>query len=576
VWVHWRREQAELREEMAAHRALAGARAMGNELAASEDAQGVWLWPWLEALGSGLRLGARRLRRSPGYALAAVATLGLGIGATTAIFSVVEAVMLRPLPYPGAQRLVAFDLHAGAWVNPSLSVAQVEFLRGQMRTLAAVGGYRGVGTVELQHGRATDWVEGLKVTPGFFAALGVGPRMGRDFREADAQPGAAKTVVLSDGLWRGRFGGADVLGQAVRIDGEPYTVVGVMPRGFVFQEEPADFYMALQPSQSLGDRGMNTSAIGRLRPGATRAQASAEAAALSRAMWASGALNIRLNGQLAAVGVSGYQALQTRPVRSGLWMLLGAVGLLLLIACANVAGLVVARTLVRRPELELRRALGAGRGRLLTQFVGEGLVLAAGGAAAGLGLAEAAVRGLAAKLPWDVPPGGAIGLDGRVLGFALAAGLGSSVVFGLAAAWQGAEARLAPAPFRRRGRGRDLLVMAEVALAAVGLYGLLAFQVEERRQEIGIRMALGARPGRVLREVAGAGMGLALAGIGLGVAAALPLAHLIASLLFGVQPTDAATLAGAAALMAAVAATACALPAWRAARVDPAVVLRRE
>ncbi len=837
MWVHWRREQAELREEMAAHRALAGQRAMGNELRAAEEARGVWLWPWLEALGSGLRQGARRLRRSPGFTLAAVATLGLGIGANTAIFSVVEAVLLRPLPYPGAERMVALDLHAGAWVNPSLTVPQVEFLRGQMRTLAAVGGYQGMGTVELRHGRGTDWVAGLRVTPGFFAAMGVEPRMGRDFSEADAQPGVAGAVVLSHGLWRGAFGGGDVIGQAVRIGSSSYTVVGVMPAGFEFQEQPVDVYTALRPNQSLGDRGMNTSAIGRLRPGATRAQAGAEAAALSRAMWTSGALQIRLNGQRAEVGVSGYQALETRPVRTSLWFLLGAVGLLLLIACANVAGLVVARTLARREELELRRALGASRGRLFAQFLAEGLVLAICGGACGLALAELGLRGLAARLPWDVRLAGAVGLDGRVLGFTLAVALGASVVFGLASSWQGTEARLVPTRFTRRGWGRDALVAGEVALtvmllagaglllqsvarlerqplgfkpagrtvfstqlpqeatgtgwgfddqvlarlralpgvrraaaislpplegqnnlpaepvaapnlgtaveyravspgyfaamgipllagrdvgagdtaaaarvvvvsaslakqwfggknamggevrigviggkvyvpeamaaprtvvgvvgdvrtqrvdqpmrltvyvpaaqasgagsyviegsvgeaqirqavaavnagarvsgvatmdavvahtlarprfearlvglfallalalAAVGLYGLLAYRVEERGREIGIRMALGARPAKVVGQVAGGGMGLALVGVALGIAAALLLGHLIGSLLYGVKPSDPMTLAAAAGAMVAVAAGACALPAWRAAGVDPAVVLRTD
>lgn len=839
VWLHWGREQRELHEEMAAHRAMAAERAMGNELAAAEDARAVWLWPWLEALGQGVRQGARRLRRAPGFALVGIVTLALGMGATTAIFSVVEAVMLRPLPYPEPGRLVAFELHAGAWVNPSLTVPQVEFLAAQMHTLAAVGGYRPEGEMELHQGTATDWVSGLMVTPGFFAALGVAPRLGRDFSAADAEPGTAGTVVLSDGLWRGAFGGGAVVGKAVRIGDEAYTVIGVMPRGFAFAEYPSDVYTALRPSQSLGDRGLNTEAIGRLGGNATARQADAEAAGLSQALWDSGRLKIRLNGQKAAVGVLDYQGLETRPVRSSLWMLLAAVGLLLAIACANVAGLVLARTLARRQELELRRALGAGRGRLLVQFVGEGMVLAAGGAAAGLGLAEMAVRGLAAKLPWDVPLAGAVGLDGRVLGFALAATLGASVVVGMAAAWQGAETRLAATTFRRRGRGRDVLVAGEVALtvlllagaglllaslgnlerqplgfepagrtvfsvqlpqdspqfsrewqfdeqvlarlralagvraaaaisvpplegqsnlpaetpgapalgtavefrtvspgyfaamgipllagrdvdtgdsaaapqvvvvnqalarhwfagasplggqvrlgvigdqvylpaddigartivgvvadtrtqrvdqpmrltvylpedqmggagsfvvrgavneaqlrqavaavdaearvhgvatmaavvahtlarprfeaqmvelfaglalglAAVGLYGLLAYRVEEQRREIGVRLALGARPGAVWRQVAGGGLRWALGGIACGVVAAFPLGHFIASLLFGVAPTDAATLGAAAAVMIVVAGAACALPAWRATRLDPAWVLRAE
>ncbi|HET9785125.1 MAG TPA: ABC transporter permease, partial [Terriglobales bacterium] len=482
-WLRWGRTQRELEEELATHRSLkqdelaaagvrgdrlaaATERAMGNELAMREAARGVWLWPWLEALGQGLRQGGRRLRRSPGFTLAAVATLALGIGANTAIFSVVEAVMLRPLPYPAPEQLVGLELTRAGGAVPAFGMPQFQFLRANLRSVSALAGFRGTGTAELRRGKAIVWESGLRVTADFFRVLGVEPRQGRGFTDSDEQAGAAGAMVLSDAAWRHDFNRAEVLGQAVQVDGAMYTVVGILPPGFAFaQSDYADpgFYVAMQPGHGLGDEGLNTSVFGRLRPGVTRAQANAEAAALSAPMKARGLLARWATG----VGVSGYQEQTTANVRTMLWFLLAAVGLLLLIACANVAGLLLARTLARQPELALRRALGAGGGRLFVQFFTEGLLLAVLGGAAALGLAAAVMQTLAAQLPLDTP----VALDGRVLAYTLATALGASVVFAVSAAWQGAARPLRIGRFRRRGWGRDVLVAAEIALSLLLLAG---------------------------------------------------------------------------------------------------------
>jgi hypothetical protein len=281
-WAGWRRGERELREEIATHRemtraelAAAGARgaaleraterAMGNELLARERARAAWLWPGLEALGQGLRQGARRLRRAPGFALAAVATLALGIGATTAIFSVVEAMLLRPLPYAGAGRMVGFSLNLHGQRERGLTVPQIEFLRGHVPALAAVAGYRGIGPLEIDHGGRATWARGLEVTAGFFDVVGAAPALGRSVRGADEQPGAQPTVVLSDGLWQRAFGGsAAVIGETVAIGGRAYRIAGVMPAQFRFQELPAAFYAAIPLVRGMGNDGLNTAAFGRL------------------------------------------------------------------------------------------------------------------------------------------------------------------------------------------------------------------------------------------------------------------------------------------------------------------------
>ncbi|MGH9468082.1 MAG: ABC transporter permease, partial [Terriglobales bacterium] len=488
-WLRWRQSQRELEEEITTHAALkreelaragvaagdlaaATGRAMGNEVYMREQARGIWLWPWLEAWGQGFRQGVRRLHRAPMFAVIAVVTLALGIGANTAIFSVVEAVLLHPLPYPQANRIVELSLasaHAG--VQDGFTFATFQFIRRNATAYSAVAGEQGSGVEEMDHGGVVSWPVVAHVTSGFFQVLGVAPQTGRGFTQADEAPGAAGAIVLSHRAWIEDFGGRpDVVGSIVRDDGNAGTVVGILPAGFRFVESPADAYTVIRHDQSMLNRGMNTEVTARLRPGVSLAAAQAQAAALSARMRAAGLMPRQFTRGLE---VSSYQAEQTLPVRTMLLLLLGVVGLLLLIACANVAGLLLARTLARAPELALRRALGAGQGRLFVQHLTEGVVLAAAGAIVGLAFAAVTLRTLIAGLPLQLrlPLAAPIRLDGRVLGFAAAIACGASILFAVAAAWQGSAKRLALGRFHRRARARDIIVAAEIAFSLLLLVG---------------------------------------------------------------------------------------------------------
>ncbi|MGH9477434.1 MAG: ADOP family duplicated permease [Terriglobales bacterium] len=485
-WWCWGAAQRELEEEIAAHRALkrealaragvaperlaaATERAMGNEVYMREAARGVWLWPWLEAIGQGLRQGVSRLGRAKGFAAVAIITLALGMGANTAIFSVVEAVMLRPLPYPEASRILEFRFRSRNSLQDGFPLAWVDGLRQHMSMFSALAGYEGGGVEELDHGHGVDWAAGAYVTSGFFRVFGVTPKLGRGFVRRDETAGAPVVAVLSHALWERAFdGNPRVVGTVIRYDGRACTVVGVMPVGFKFLENPAEMYVALQQTKDLGAQGLNTEIYGRLGPGVSAAAAQAQADAVYPALrrqtelgpWAQG---LRLDP---------YQNQQAMPVQTSLYFLLGIVGLLLLIACANVASLQLARTLARAPELALRRALGAGRGRLFVQFLTEGAVLAVAGGLVGLGLAAATLRTLAVNLkPWSLPLAGPISLDWRVLAFTAAAVCGAAILLAVMAAWQGSAKRLEVARFRRRGRARDVIVTAEIAFSLLLLAG---------------------------------------------------------------------------------------------------------
>ena len=484
TWLHWNRTQRELQEEMATHRALkrdeleagglrgarleaAVERSMGSDLLAAEDARSVWLWSWITAAGTSLRQAARGLRRAPAFTLVAVATLALGIGANTAIFSVIEAVLLRPLPYPAPDRIAAFTLDIQGTPQADLSVPGIEFVRDNTRSFSAVAGYRGAGIREMDHAGKTDWAHGVAAMDGFFQVLGTAPRLGRGFQRSDTAAGAPEVIVLSDAFWRSAFQASPTaLGQVVQLDGGAATIVGVLPPGFQFAENPADFFSCLQTRHSLGNDGWNTAAIARLRPGVSLAAARAEVAALARPLQARRLAPIAGRG----VGVDSYQAVATSSTSTSLWLLFGAVALLLLIACVNVAGLVMARALARGRETALRRALGASRGRLLLQFLAEGIVLAAAGAAAGLGLAFWLLGALARQLP------AALGLtapdhpDGAVLAFTSGVTIAVALGFGLVSLAQTRRTSLMPGAYGAP-RGREWMVGVEIALALLLLAG---------------------------------------------------------------------------------------------------------
>ncbi|HEX7049892.1 MAG TPA: ABC transporter permease [Longimicrobiales bacterium] len=434
----------------------------------------------METLFSDLRYAVRTLVKSPGFTLAAMLTLALGIGANTAVFSVVNGVLLRPLPYPEPDRLVylGWEWNSGG-VNSTVTAYTYEYIREHARVFDGVSTERGWAT-ELGEGAVPDEVRGLRATADFFRVNGIAPALGRAFLPEEDRPGAPPVVVLSDGVWRTRFD-ADpaVLGRTVRLGGVPHAVVGVMPPGFRFPEAPGytDFVVPFRLDPDPRDKGQNYQVRARLRPGVTLEQARADLAAVSARFREE---HPELMGESeVGVAILGYQDIFVGGLERTLWILLGAVGFVLLIACVNVANLMLARATSRQREMAVRAAIGAGRGRIVRQLLTESVLLALGAAALGLVVGEWSVDGLLALAPSGLPRMEEIGLDGRVLGFTLAVALATGIAFGLTAAAHAFRVDLSGAlrggarrtGERSRRRVRSLFAASEAALAVVLLTG---------------------------------------------------------------------------------------------------------
>jgi putative ABC transport system permease protein len=427
---------------------------------------------------SDLRYAIRTLRKNRGFAIVAVLTLALGIGANTAIFSVVNAVVLRPLPYPDPARMVQVNLvWRGGEMNDSLTAPEFEFYRDHAGAFQAIAGFRGGADLEVRRSGISEWIKPMRVTDGFFQVTGVSPLLGRGILREETRPGSARAAVLTNDLWRKAFG-ADpaVVGQQFEAGGDSYTIVGVMPPGFVFAGQPADIFTSLQIGASVEDTGMNTGVIARLKPGTSLAQAQSN---MNLAFQAARQQNVAQSGEQGMQLVN-YQRWLLGDLRPSLFMLFGAVGLLLLIACANVASLIMARGTARQREVSIRLALGAERSQLLRQFLAESLLIAFIGGGAGLLAAAWTLKGLVATIPWSIPPGTRIGLDGPVLGFTLLVALATSVVFTLTSYWQTSKADFSLSlkeggtqggRSTARSRARNVLVTGEVALSLMLLVG---------------------------------------------------------------------------------------------------------
>ena len=432
----------------------------------------------MHILWQDLRYGLRMLLRKPAFTLVAVLTLALGIGANTAIFTVVNAVLLRPLPYPEPERIMELGRGYAANDINTPNMQRFVFWHEHSQSFEAMAAHRSIGSgVNLAGGDEPEYVPGLRVSVDFFRVLGVGPAVGRSFTKEEDSAGGEQVVILSDGLWRRRFGAdASLIGKTVSLNSESYTVIGIMPPDFQFTV-PADVIVPLRPSFE-GDSGYNYRVLGRLKSGVTRAQAAAEMKLIGEKFRAAYPQQMP---ERESVNVLGYQESLTANIRSLLLILLGAVSFVLLIACANVANLQLTRSAARGKEIAVRMALGAGWRRIARQLLTEGLVLSLAGGAAGLLLAMWGIDLLTALIPEGmIPRAREISFDARVLGFTLASAVLTGLVFGLAPALQATRVDVNSALKEGSGKGiagvgrsrlRNALVVAEVALALVLLIG---------------------------------------------------------------------------------------------------------
>ncbi len=427
----------------------------------------------MNSLWQDLRYSLRTLWKRPGFALIAVAVLALGIGANTAIFSVVNAVLLRPLPYTDPARLVMLwenDTQEGNDRNP---VAPANFADWQKQNgvCAELAYYAQPAGVNVTSGGEPERLIGAGVAPNIFTLLGAQPLRGRTFSASEA---AGTEVVISYGLWQRRFGGApNVIGQHLTLDGDSFDVVGVMPPQFQLPEESELWWANLNGSLTTMRARHFLRVLGRLKSGVTLAQARADFATIARQ------LEQQYPDTNAGYGVN-VITLQDQfvgSVRPALLVLLGAVAFVLLIACANVANLLLVRAAARQREMAIRAALGAGRLRLVRQLLTESMLLALTGGAAGLLLALWGVDLLAGLGAASIPRAEHIGVDGRVLGFTFLMTLLTGLIFGLVPAWAASKTDVQEA-LKEGGRGatgrrglRGLLVVSELACALVLLTG---------------------------------------------------------------------------------------------------------
>jgi predicted permease len=461
---------------------------MGTAAAIGEQVREYGWENRIDALFSGLRYAVRRLCGNPGFTAVSVLTLSLGIGASTAIFSVIEGVLLKPLPYPHSEQIVAL-LHTapGIHITELNQAVSFHYIYSEENRVFQDVGMWSPGAWSMTGQGTPEKVRGLSVSNRFLAVLGVQPAFGRAFTAADEDPHNQSTVLLSDGYWKSRFGGdRSILGRRILLDGDAYTVIGVMPPSFQFMDRHTSLLMPFQFNRAKVNLiSFCCEGIARVKPGVTLAQANADVARMlllapakfpinpgwSKSAFADARIAPRLRF---------LKDVLVGDVSNTLWVLMGAVGMVLSIASANVANLLLVRADGRRQELAIRAALGAGWGRIARELLLESMLLGAAGGALGLALAWASLRLLVTSELPHLPRLHEIWIDPGVLAFTLAVSLGASLLFGLIPVVKYARPHLSVGlrgggrsltVSRERHRARNLLVAVQVALAMVLLVG---------------------------------------------------------------------------------------------------------
>jgi predicted permease len=500
----WRKRDAELERELQSDLELeeeeqrenglsaeearyAARRAFGNETLIREQTHEAWGWTRLERLMRDLRYAIRLLMRAPGFTITCVLILAIGIGATTAIFSLVNTVLLRPLPFPESDRLVWVSQqdHLLPGVVPeSLSYPDYFDWRAQNHTLEGLASYAGA-TVTMELKGESERLDIQTVSSNFFRVLGAAPMLGRDLSWEDEKPGN-RAVMLSYSFWQSQFGAEpEIVGKSITINGHSFTVAGVMPKGFAFPiENPAPVFWKSIADEAEGkspasqQRGFNTlGVIARLRTGVTVEQAKADLSVIAGNLARQYPDN---NKQYSSALVEPELAHMTGDTRPALRVLFGAVSLVLLLVCANVAGLLLACGSRRSAEFALRAAIGASRAAIIRQLLLESLLLSLCGGIAGIALAFGLMRTILTLMPVEIPRIESASIDGRVLVFVLIVSVATGLLFGAFPAWR--LSRSAPARALREG-GRSLaggktqhrlhngLVVVQTAIGMVLLIG---------------------------------------------------------------------------------------------------------
>jgi putative ABC transport system permease protein len=487
----------------------AARRAFGNTTLVQEDVRGVWNAIWLERFTRNVKYAARSLRNSPGFAAVAVLTLALGIGANTAIFSAINALMLQPLPFSAADQLVRiYSIQNGmfnTFANPdgpsALDVRDFAQRSRSFQNMVAYDTWAKNVSFGESAGQPEQMAVGL-VPAAYFEILDVRPSIGRFFSEDENQEGKNYVAAISAQLWRNRFDGdPSVLGRKIRINGEPYSIVAVMPDVIPAWVEPGrhseiwtpfPYSPDLWSERGRGERGY--AVLARLKPGVSLEQAQADLSVIAAALAAEHPVDEGVGVAVKRLADSRVGALQPM-----LYLLMGAVSLILLIACVNLANLLLARNSTRQRELAVRAALGAGRGGLVRQLLAETLLLSLIGGAVGSACAEIGLRAVARMHPENLPQLASVGIDCRVLTFTLLVSLVTSLLFGLAPAFLGTRLDLVDAlkqggrsgsPGRSSQRVRNLLVITEMAMCLMLLVGaslLVRSIMRLQGQNLGIR-----------------------------------------------------------------------------------------